>query len=179
MTDTSTANGWAALEKRLNAIPKPTRTLTLCSDPDVRDRYQAARQAHTRATEYLKSLPKDADEDARALVTKQVAEAAGELDAAKADYDTTTVTLTFQALERGRLEDLRAEHPATEEDEEVGRDFHFDSFAPALIAASSTDEMPVEYAAQAMKTWSLADSEDLWTAAWTVQQRKRSDLGKG
>ncbi|MEV5915838.1 hypothetical protein AB0M00_44015 [Streptomyces chartreusis] len=180
MTSTNTtANGWAALEKRLDGIPKPTRTLALCADPDVRDRYQAAKQAHQRASNYLQSLPKNAEKDARALATSQVAEAAAHLEAVKQEYDAITVTLTFQALERGELEDLRSQHPATEEDEELGRDFHFDTFAPALISASSVDGMPVEYAQQAMKKWSLTDSDDLWNVAWAVQQRKRSDLGKG
>jgi hypothetical protein len=30
-----------------------------------------------------------------------------------------------------------------------------------------------------MKSWSLSDAQDLWNAAWGVQQRKRTDLGKG
>jgi hypothetical protein len=89
------------------------------------------------------------------------------------------VVLTFQALERGQLEKLLAKYPATEEDEEAGRDYHFDTFAPELIAAASTDGMPIEYATQALKTWSLGDSEDLWSVAWGVQRRKRTDLGKG
>ena len=179
MASTTTANGWAALEKRLNDLPKPTRTLALCADADVRDRYQAAKQAHNRAQEYLKSLGTDADKDARALVEKQAKDAETELAAAQADYDANTVTLTFQALERSRLQDLLDNHPPTEEDEEKGSDFHFDTFAPELIAAASLDGMPAEYAASALKTWSLTDSDDLWAAAWSAQRRKRTDLGKG
>jgi hypothetical protein len=176
---TSNTNGWAALEKRLNDLPKPTRTLALCADADLRDRYQAAVQTHTRADEYLKSLGKDADKDARALVEKKVKEAQDQLDEVKPEYDAQTVYLTFQALERDHLERLLAEHPATEEDEEKGTDFHFDTFAPELISASSVDGMPVEYAANALKKWSLSDSDDLWGAAWSAQRRKRTDLGKG
>jgi hypothetical protein len=176
---TSTTNGWNALAKRLDGIDKPTRTLKLCDDPEIRDRYQAAKQAAARAEELLKSLAADADKDARALVRKQQVETAAELAAAQEEYDAHTVTLTFRALERGELERLQAAHPATEEYEALGRDFNFDTFAPELISAASVDGMPVEYAAQAMKTWSLADSEDLWNAAWTVQRRKRTDLGKG
>ncbi|MCL8016969.1 hypothetical protein [Streptomyces sp. AS02] len=175
----TTANGWAALEKRLNALPKPTRTLALCADPDVRDRYQTAVQVHARADEALKALRADADKDARTLWKNKVTETAAELQAAKEEYDAATVTLTFQALERERVEELLAKHPANEEDEEKGSDFHFDTFAPELIAAASVDGMPVDYAANALKTWHLADSEDLWAAAWSVQRRKRSDLGKG
>jgi hypothetical protein len=176
---TSNTNGWNALQKRLDGIDKPTRTLKLCDDPSVHDRYLDAKQAAERAAEYLNSLPKDTDKDARALVRKQYIEAATALEAAQSEYDAHTVTLTFRALERGELEKLQAAHPATEEDEALGRDFNFDTFAPELIASASVDGMPVEYAAQAMKTWSLADSEDLWNAAWSVQRRKRTDLGKG
>jgi hypothetical protein len=179
MTSKTTVNGWASLEQRLDTLPKPTRTLSLCADADLRDRYQASVQAHARAEEYLKSLGKDADQDARALVEKKVQEAQDALDAVKADYDAATVVLVFQALERDHLERLLAEHPATEEEQEKGSDFHFDSFAPELIAAASVDGMPVDYAASALKKWSLSDSEDLWAAAWSAQRRKRSDLGKG
>lgn len=176
---TSTTNAWADKQKRLDGMPKPTRELKLCDNPEVRDRYLAAKQAADRATEYADTFPKDADKDALALVDKQTKAAQAELAAAQKDYDAHTVTLTFQALERSHLEKLQADHPATEEDEALGRDFDFNTFAPALIAASSVDGMPLEYAVNAMKTWVLADSEDLWNAAWSVQRRKRTDLGKG
>lgn len=178
MTST-TAKDWAAKQKRLDSMPKATATLTMYDDPAVRDRYQAAKQTADRADAYLADLPKNADKDARALMEKQARDAHIELAAAQEERDAHSVVLTFQALERGQLEDLLAQHPATEEDEESGRDFHFESFAPELISASSADGMPLEYAAQALKSWSLGDSEDLWNAAWGVQRRKRTDLGKG
>lgn len=173
-----TSTAWAAIQKRLDSMPKPTQTLHLCADPDVRDRYHTAKQAAARAEDYEKSLGKDADKDALALVRKQVREAQAELNAATEAYEAATVTLTFQALERGRLEALINEHPPLE-DEEQDSEFHVDTFAPALIAAASTDGMPLEYAQQAMQTWPLDDWKALWGAAWSVQQRKRSDLGKG
>lgn len=176
---TSTTNSWDAKQKQLSALGKPTATLSLCADPEVRDRYQKAKQEHASIDQYVKSLPKDGDKDARALAHKRLAEAATALQQSEQAYMPITVVLTFQALERRELEKLRAQHPATEEDEEFGRDFHFDTFAPALISASSVDGMPLEYAQQAMETWSLGDSEDLWMTAWSIQQRKRSDLGKG
>ncbi|GAA3591473.1 hypothetical protein [Streptomyces osmaniensis] len=179
MTSKTATNGWAALEKRLNTLPKPTSTLKLCADADVRDRYLAAKQAHARTDESLKALPADAEADAKKLLQSRAVETAAALEAATAEYDQATVTLTFQALERGQLQTLLDEHPPTEEDEEKGADFHFDTFAPELIAAASVDGMPAEYAANALKTWSLSDSDDLWAAAWSVQRRKRSDLGKG
>lgn len=179
MASTASKTPWDTLQKRLDGMPKPTRTLTLCSDPDIQDRYLTAKKRHTGAVEYHNALPADADKEAKALVQRQVDEAAAELDEAHKAYKANSVTLTFTALERGQLEDLQAKHPATEEDEELGRDFHFDTFAPALISAANVDGMPLEYATQAMKTWSWADSQDLWNAAWSVQQTRRSDLGKG
>lgn len=178
MTSTTTANGWGALQKRLDQVGKAISKFRLCDDPDIRDRYQAAKREVARADSYVAALAKDSDKDARALVQKEAKQAQDELAAAQQEYDTHTVTLTFTALERDQVEALLRQHPATEEDEERGTDFHFDTFAPALIAASSLDGMPVEYAATAMKTWSLADSDDLWGAAWSVQRRKRTDLGK-
>lgn len=176
---TSTTSKWDALQKRLDGMPKPSRTLTLCSDPDIQERYLTAKRKHAGAVEYQDALPADADKEAKTLVERQVREAAAELDEARTVYTANSVTLTFKALERGQLEKLQAEYPATEEDEELGRDFHFDTFAPALIAASNVDGMPLEYATHAMKTWSWADTQDLWNAAWSVQQTRRSDLGKG
>lgn len=175
---TSTASGWDAIKKRLDAMPRPTGILRLCADADVRDRYLAAKQKAARASDYQTSLPKDVDKDARTLIDKDTQAALDDLAAAQQDYDACTITLTFQALEREQLEALRAQHPATEEDEELGRDFNFDTFAPALIAAASMDGMPLEDAVTAMKSWSLSDAQDLWNAAWGVQQRKRTDLGK-
>ena len=178
MTSTT---AWDAIQKRLDDMPKPTQILRLCSDPDVRDRYHAAKQTAARAEDYLKSLGKDADKDALALIRKQVRDAQADLKEAREAYEAATVTLTFRALERGELKALIAEHPPTEEDEEKdsSAEFHFDTFAPALIAAASLDGMPPEYAQQAMDTWALDDWRALWGAAWGVQQRKRTDLGKG
>lgn len=172
-----TSTAWDAIQKRLDAMPKPTQTLRLCADPDVRDRYRTARQAAARAEDYEKSLPKDLDKDTLALAKKQTRETQAELKTATEAYEAATVTLTFHALERGRLEALINEHPPLE-DEEHNAEFHVDTFAPALIAAASADGMPIEYAQQAMQAWPLDDWKALWGAAWSVQQRKRSDLGK-
>lgn len=174
-----TSTAWATIQKRLDSMPKPTQTLRLCADPDLRDRYHTAKQAAARAEDYEKSLGKDTDKDALALVRKQVRDAQAELKAATEAYEAATVTLTFQALDRGRVEALIKEHPPLEEEEENGAEYHVDTFAPALIAAASTDGMPLEYAQQAMQTWPLNDWKALWGAAWSVQQRQRSDLGKG
>lgn len=176
----TSSTAWDAIQKQLDSMPKPTQPLRLCSDPEIRDRYQQAKQTAQRAQDYLNSLGKDADKDALTLVRKQVKEAQDALAKAQADYDAHTVTLTFQALERDQFKELIKEHPPTEEDEaqDSNADFHFDTFAPALISAASLDGMPLEYAQHAMKTWALDDWTSLWGAAWLVQQRKRTDLGK-
>ena len=176
MTSTS---DWAAKQKRLDGMPKPTATLTLYDDPAVRDRYQAAVKAADHAEEALAALPKDVHPSALALVQAQGYQAHAELQAATDERDLHTETLTFQALEREQLAELLLKHPPTEEDEEAGRDYHFDTFAPEVISAASMDGMPVEYAAKALKKWSLGDADDLWNVAWSVQRRKRTDLGKG
>ena len=175
----SNPTAWDVIQKQLDAMPKPQQVLRLCSDPELRDRYHQAKLAKERAEEYLKSVEKDADEEAVATVRRQVIETTVEFDQAREAYEAATVVLTFQALERGQLEDLIKQHPPTEEEEADGDEFHAETFMPVLIATASMDGMPVEYAQHAMRTWALDDWRRLCEAAWTVQQRKRSDLGKG
>jgi uncharacterized membrane protein YqiK len=181
---TTTASDWDALEKRLDNVKKPVRTFKLCDDPDIRDRYLKATREAEDADSYLKKSKDQAkdqayDPEALALVEKETARAKAELAAAKKAYDAHTIVLRFTALEQQQLEELQNEHPASEEDEERGNDFAFDSFAPALISAASLDGMPVEAAARYLKTWTSADARDLWNAAWSIQHAKRTDLGKG
>lgn len=174
-----TATGWDALEQRLNNVKKPVSTLKLCDDPEIRDRYLAATRASEHADNEVKALAKDADPDVRTLVEKEAATAKTELKAAQREYDAHTITLRFTALEQQELEDLQAKHPASEQDEELGRDYALDTFAPALISAASLDGMPVEAAARYLKTWTAPDARGLWQAAWAIQHAQRTDLGKG
>jgi len=176
---TTGTNGWDALAKRLDNVKKPVQTFLLCDDADIRDRYQAAKQDAEQADAYLKALPKNTPAEDRAAVEKQAKDAQTELAAAQKAYNAHTVTLRFAALERKQLELLQKQHPATEEDEERGEDWHTETFAPALIAASSLDGMPVEAARTYLDTWAPGDARDLWQAAWTIQHQKRTDLGKG
>lgn len=173
-----TPTAWDAIQKKLDVMPKPTQVLKLCADADIRDLYQITKAALANAEDHLRNLPKDFDKEARAQVLQQTKDARTAFLAAQGDYEQNTVTLTFKALERDQLKDLIAAHPPTEEDEAKGDEFNFDTFAPTLIAAASTDGMPLEYAQNAVKTWALSDSRDLWNAAWGVQQRRRTDLGK-
>jgi hypothetical protein len=176
MTATST---WEALEARLNSVKKPVRTLKLCDDADIRDRYQEAQRSAEQTDAYLRSLGEDADPEARALVEKQAKDAKAELAAATKAYDAHTITLRFTALERQELEKLQNKHPASEEDEALGNDFAFDTFAPELISAASLDGMPADAAHRYLNTWTSADAAALWRAAWSIQHQQRTDLGKG
>lgn len=178
MTST-TGSDWSALRKRLDNVKKPVRTFALCEDPDIRDRYVKAKRAAELARVSLEQLPKTADKDARAHVQQQAIEANAELDQARQAYDAVTIVLRFTGLERAALEDLQTKHPATEEDEANNWDFNFDTFAPELIAAASLDGMPAEDARHFLDTWTPPDAQDLWNAAWSAQQSRRTDLGKG
>lgn len=175
---TSTTS-WDTLQKRLDNVKKPVSTLRLCDDADIRDRYLTAKRNAEQADSYAKALTEDTDPDARAALDKQAKDAADELTAAKKAYDAHTITLRFTALERRELEQLQSKHPASEEDEERGNDYAFDTFAPALISAASLDGMPLDYAAHCMQSWTAGDSAALWRAAWSIQHQQRTDLGKG
>ncbi|MFG2359377.1 hypothetical protein [Streptomyces sp. NPDC048521] len=175
----TTSSTWDELEKQLNTIEKPVTTLKLCRDPEVRERYLTAKQAHEQADRYLKQTPKDANPEALALLKQEAADARKELAAAQKAYDEQTITLRFTALERKALEALQKQHPASEEDEERGEEWAMDTFAPALISAASLDGMPVEAARRYLDTWAPGDARDLWQAAWTIQHTRRTDLGKG
>lgn len=175
----TTTTAWDDLAKQLDSLDKPVTTLKLCRDPEVRERYLAAKQAQEQADRYLKQAPKDTDAEALALLTKEAADAKTELTAAQKAYDAQTITLRFTALERKTLEDIQKAHPASEQDEANGDDYAMDTFAPALIAAASLDGMPVEAARKYLDTWSPGDARDLWTAAWSIQHTRRTDLGKG
>jgi hypothetical protein len=170
---------WDALEKRLDNIKKPVRVFRLCDDTDVRDRYLSAKRKTEQADTYLAGLSKDAEPEVRALAERQVVQAAAELKDAKKAYDSHTITLRFQGLERKKIERLLAAHPPTEQDEENGAEFAEATFAPALISAASLDGMTEEAAARYLETWIPSDARALWNAAWSVQHTQRTDLGKG
>lgn len=170
---------WDALEKRLDNVKKPVQAFHLCDDTDVRARYLAAKREAEQADAYLAGMAKDTDAEARALVEQQARKAKAELTAAQKAYDAHTIVLRFQGLERQQLKDLMAKHPPSEEEEANGSEWDEDTFPPALIAAASLDGMPEEAAARYLKAWLPSDAQDLWNAAWSVQNTRRTDLGKG
>lgn len=178
MTST-TPNAWAAKAKRLDALKRPTQTLTICEDPTVRERLKEATAAARQAADLLAALPDSADGGERAVYEARAKQAQKDLTAAQKAFDAASVTLTFTALERTALEELQAKHPASEEQEADGDDFAMDTFAPALVSAASVDGMPVDAARQYLNTWSAADARALFQAAWSIQHQRRTDLGKG
>ncbi|MEW2393070.1 hypothetical protein AB0933_32385 [Streptomyces venezuelae] len=175
---TTTANTWAAKAKRLNALKRPTQVLTICEDPDARERLATAKAEAQQAADLLADVDQD-DDARRTLYEARVKQTKTELAAAQKAFDAVAVTLTFTALERTALEQLQAKHPASEEQEADGDQFAMESFAPELIAAASVDGMPVDAARQYLDTWSAGDARALWNAAWSVQHTRRTDLGKG
>lgn len=169
---------WDALKTRLDGLKKPTTVFTICEDPDARQRLHTAKVALHDAEEILATRA-EGDETGRTSAEARVRDAKSAATAAQKAFDKVAVRLTFQALERKALEELQKQHPALEEDEAAGDDFHMETFAPALIAAASVDGMPLEYARHCLDTWAPGDARGLWLAAWTVQQTQRTDLGKG
>lgn len=178
MTSKSTTD-WDALAERLDNVQKPVQLLKLCQDTEVRERFRDAEHANEKSQKNLKGLAKDADEDARAIYERQAAAAATELAEAQAVYDAHVIVLRFTALERQKLEQLQKDNPPSETDEAEGKNYAMDTFAPALISAASLDRMPVDAAHRYLDTWSAADAGALWNAAWSIQHRQRTDLGKG
>ena len=169
---------WDALKKRLDSLQRPTTTFTICQDPDARRRLYEARADLRAAEAALAGVPAD-DEAGQAIAKARVQAAATERDTAQKAFDKVAITLTFEALERKSFEDLLKAHPPEELDEADGADFAMETFGPALIEAASKDGIPADYARHLLDTWSQADAQALFTAAWSVQHTERADLGKG
>lgn len=169
---------WAKTVARLEKLKPATTVFTICDDPEVKQRLADAR-AELRAAEHALKAVDESDADAHAFVRNRAERAQAEAEAARAAYDKIAVRLTFRALPRAELEKLQAEHPPTEEQEKDGAAWNSETFPAALIAATSMDGMPVDYAQHLLDTWSAGDAADLWQAAFSVQQQPRTDLGKG
>lgn len=177
MTSTSPAPAWDELQRRLDSLKPATSTFTICDDEKLRVRLGQAKAELANAEARLKAA---GDESADTTAEEhRVERARTELAAAQAAHDERAVTLRFRAIPRKQLVALEREHPANEEEEANGEEFHMDDFAPAVIAAASLDGMPLEYAVTCMTEWSAGDSRDLFSAAYGIQHRGRSDLGKG
>ena len=170
---------WAKTMARLEKLKPATATFTICDDPDIKQTLTKARARLDATQATLDALDTDSDPDARQFTERRRDDAQTALNEAQKAFDKTAIRLTFRALSRAELEHLQAAHPPTEEQEKDGAGWNADTFPAALISAASIDGMPVDYAQHLLDTWSAGDSLALWTAAWSVQQQPRTDLGKG
>jgi hypothetical protein len=163
---------WTAKMERLRSRQLAETVFVICDDQDVRSRHQRAQRAFDLAQAYAKDHPDE--QDAQADLTK----AGVERDEAKAAYDQVSISLRFRALPRAALEALYKQHQASETEADEGKQWA-DTFPPALIAAASVDGMSEDDARELLSTWSLAEANAMFNAAYSVQDTTRADLGKG
>ncbi|MFD4795887.1 hypothetical protein [Streptomyces anulatus] len=163
---------WASKLAKLRARTRPTVTLTICDDDDLKRAAATARFLEQQAKDTAETNPDDKAAQAAATA------AAERLAAAQADLDEAAVQLRFQALPRNEFRELLAAHPPTEEQAGKGYDYNPDTMAPILIAAASLDPLTEEDAAAFLAEWSQAEGDALVSAALRVQQADRMDLGK-
>ena len=164
---------WAAKLERLRNRNRPTLKLTICDDQDAKDALATAQYDERR-------IKNAAEQDPGSPESKKAVRAAeAAVKKAQAAVDDASIVLTFRALERAALTELKRQHPPTEEQAEDGYEFNVDTLGPALVAASSEDGLTVEDATLFLETWSDAEAAALFSAAWDVQSESRMDLGKG
>lgn len=164
---------WSASLERLRNRQRPTATLTICDDQDVKQRLSYAKQTERNAQAHAEAYPQDAN-GARLLEDAKAA-----LAAAQEAYDTEAIVLRFQALERPHWEALRKAHPPTEEQADDGIAVNVEALAPELISAASVDGITVEDAKAFLDTWGEGEAAQLFQTAWDLQNHSRMDLGKG
>ncbi|MEU1327254.1 hypothetical protein [Streptomyces microflavus] len=164
---------WAAKREKLANRIRPTVSLTICDDLDLRVALDTARSNLRR----IKAAAEDRQDDATG--PEAVALAEEDLAAAQAAFDEAAIVLRFRALPRLEFEALKKAHPATEEQAEDGHDLNVESLGPELVAKSSVDGMTVDDAREFLDTWSPGEATALFNAAWNIQEAARMDLGKG
>ncbi|MFE9461716.1 hypothetical protein [Streptomyces californicus] len=164
---------WEAKRAKLRARTRPTVTLTICDDDDLKKAAATAQLLEEQAQETAEKNPGDKTAQAAAKA------AADHLASAQAALDEASIELRFQALPRNEFRELLAAHPPTEDQAGKGYDYNPDTMAPVLIAAASLDPLTEEDATEFLDNWSQAEGERLYAAALRVQQADRMDLGKG
>jgi hypothetical protein len=164
---------WMAKLDRLRRRSLARTRLRLWDDPDLRVAYEDLRSREARARLIAAG---SSDDEAVQAVAKEAAE---QLAAAERAADEMTEPLVFQALPGDHFEALIRQHPPTEEQAEQGEDFNTKTFPAVLIAAAAVDPMTVEDAQEILAAWGPTDRADLFAAALSVQQQRRTDLGKG
>ncbi|WP_329131551.1 hypothetical protein OG552_10500 [Streptomyces sp. NBC_01476] len=171
---------WAAKRERLQSRTNATAKLRICDDEDLKDDLAEAQRTHRQAEALVEALTEDPSSSDRLADAKKALAACGRaVQKAQAAVDGASTFLVFRALPRPEYEALIKAHPPTEEQAEEGEPWNIDTLAPALISAASVDGMPVEDATHYLDTWGPAESIALWQAAYSVQNKNRTDLGKG
>ncbi|MER6391287.1 hypothetical protein ABT236_22820 [Streptomyces sp. NPDC001523] len=172
---------WARKLARLRARQLPEQVLRLCDDLAAQKRLDQAKLNVAR----LRMAEAETGSEPADLEAAQA-----ELAAAQVVFDEASVQLTFRALPRPVIDGLIRQNPPTEEQAESGDAWSPESFPPALVAAAHierdeagtvVDGMTVEDAQDLLDTWSIAESNSLFTAAWQAQQINRAtvtELGK-
>ena len=180
---------WAAKMKRLRDRRPAEQDVTLHDDAAVEAVQDAQSEAlrvvngvidewreagkfdETQATYLAQQMAVEADP--RVQAQRAIVTAAAE---AKAESD---VTFRFRALRGDVWEQLLSEHQPTKDQVDRGEVYNVQTFAPALIAACSLDEITY---ADVMEWWpNLAQGEQslLFGACVTINQGARASLGKG
>jgi hypothetical protein len=163
---------WSAKMNRLRNRSLAETTFVICDDQAVRDRHNRAARAFDLAENYAKAHPKDAEAAA------DLATATRERDEANAAYDQVAIAIRFRALPRPAYEAVFKAHPASEAESEDGKEWG-EGYPAALIAAASVDGMTETEARELLESWSLAEANAMFNAAYGVQNTTRADLGKG
>lgn len=164
---------WSATRERLRNRQRPIASLIICDDPDVKKALDEARFLVRSLTASAESDPDDAE------VKRELSAAQTKLEQAQAAFDDVAIVLRFQALRRPDWEDLKKEHPPTEEQAEDNLVVNVETLGPQLVAACSMDGITVDDAKYFLTEWSEGEASSLFNAAWNVQSGARMDVGKG
>ncbi|MFH8483608.1 hypothetical protein [Streptomyces sp. NPDC018055] len=164
---------WEAKLAKLRARTRPTVTLTICDDEDLKQAAATARFMEQQAKAAAEASPENE------VLQAAQEEATVRLVEAQAALEEGSVPLRFQALPRNAFRELVAAHPPTEEQAQDRWDYNIDTMGPVLVAAASLDPLTEEDAAQFLSDWSKAEAERLLDVVLRLQQTERMDLGKG
>lgn len=162
---------WAAKMDRLRNRKPAERTLLIRLDDASVDAARAARTARQSAQVAANASPDDDAAQARLELAEQT------LAGAEADLALATVSLTFRSLPRDSYEQLIADCPPTAEQEADGQTYDPETFAPALVSACCTDDMPVADAKELLATLSQLEAGLLFEACIGLNERARMDFG--
>lgn len=165
---------WAATRDRLRNRNRPVTQLTICDDPERKQRLSTAQYALRRITAEAADSPGDKN------VKAAVAAAQADVDIAQGEFNAVAIVLRFQALRKPDFEALKTAHKPTEEQAENDLVVNIDTIGPDLISQSSLDGITADDARDYLEEWAEGEAAALFSAAWNIQgDNSRMDLGKG